>query len=135
MNTQPSELSPAAAGPLPAHERIAIIDILRGFALFGILLVNMALFKAPAISQASATTSTSLLDQIAAQAINIFAEGKFFTLFSFLFGLGFSIQLLRVQERGQPLPVPLPTVCSWLILFSGTAAKGGTGYCCDPNQP
>jgi uncharacterized protein len=102
MSTQPSERSLAAAGPLAAHERIATVDILRGFALFGILLVNMALFKAPAISQASATTSTSLLDQIAAQAINIFAEGKFFTLFSFLFGLGFSIQLLRAQERGEP---------------------------------
>lgn len=102
MKTQTSALSPAAVGPLAAHERIVTVDMLRGFALFGILLVNMALFKAPAISQASATTSTSLLDQIAAQAINIFAEGKFFTLFSFLFGLGFSLQLLRAQQRGQP---------------------------------
>jgi uncharacterized protein len=91
-----------AIAPIAAHERLASIDILRGFALFGILLVNMSLFKAPAIVQAAATSAAHPLDQIAAQAINLFAEGKFFTLFSFLFGFGFATQLLRAQERGAP---------------------------------
>lgn len=90
------------AAPLAAGERLAHVDVVRGFALFGILLVNMALFKAPAIVQASAPAATNLLDQLAAQAINLFAEGKFFTLFSFLFGFGFATQLLRARQHGVP---------------------------------
>jgi uncharacterized protein len=91
------------AGPITTDERIQVVDILRGFALFGILLVNMAIFKAPwTPGMPSATTQVGALDQLAAQAIDLFAEGKFFTLFSFLFGFGFSIQMLRAQQRGLP---------------------------------
>lgn len=88
--------------PIFGHERLAHVDVLRGFALFGILLVNMALFKAPAIVQAAAPAASNPLDQVAAQAINLFAEGKFFTLFSFLFGFGFATQLLRARQQGVP---------------------------------
>src|SRR5262245_1779462 len=46
----PSEPALGAAGPsapVPASERLAILDILRGFALFGILTINIIVFKAP----------------------------------------------------------------------------------------
>lgn len=110
----------AAAAPLAAGARLIQVDILRGFALFGILLVNMALFKAPAIVQAAAPVTASPLDQLAAHAINLFAEGKFFTLFSFLFGFGFATQLLWAQERGQPF-VPRYTRRLLVLLLIGIA--------------
>jgi hypothetical protein len=45
-------------------------DVLRGFALFGILLVNMALFKAPAIVQATAPVATNPLDERAGRMLS-----------------------------------------------------------------
>lgn len=108
------------AVPIAMHERLAHVDVLRGFALFGILLVNMALFKAPAIVQAVAPTAPNPLGQLAAQAINLFAEGKFFTLFSFLFGFGFATQLLRARQRGVPF-VPRYTRRLLVLLLFGVA--------------
>jgi uncharacterized protein len=100
---QPPTAAGSAVGPITSSERIEVVDILRGFALFGILLVNMALFKAPWMpGLPPATTSVSAIDQLAAWAIDLFATGKFFTLFSFLFGFGFAMQMLRAQERGAP---------------------------------
>ena len=58
--------------------RIIEMDIIRGFALFGVLLVNMTMIDATMYSY----ESPSLL-------IHLFAVGKFYTLFSMLFGLGF----------------------------------------------
>ena len=88
-------------GPIAPQERIQVVDILRGFALLGILLVNMAIFRAGwAATQPVTPATTGMLDRLAAHAIDLFAEGKFFTLFSFLFGFGFAIQMIRAQERG-----------------------------------
>jgi uncharacterized protein len=90
-----------AVGPVSTVERIQVIDILRGFALFGILLVNMAFFKSSwGPEQINVNAEQSLLDRGATLLINLLAEGKFFTLFSFLFGLGFAIQMLRAQDKG-----------------------------------
>jgi uncharacterized protein len=103
MSTPPLTMPAASveAGPVPAQERLPVLDILRGFALFGILLVNMGLFKAPvSIETVTATTAAGSLDQFVAYAIDLLAEGKFFTLFSFLFGLGFALQLDRAEQRG-----------------------------------
>jgi len=83
------------AGPITASERILYIDILRGMALFGILAANMRGFDAPA----SVYGNIKVLfhgraDMIAQGFIDIFIQGKFVTLFSFLFGLGFAVQLI-----------------------------------------
>ncbi|HSN67301.1 MAG TPA: DUF418 domain-containing protein, partial [Fusibacter sp.] len=63
---------------LQNNNRIIEMDIIRGFALFGVLLVNMTMIDATMYSY----ESPSLL-------IHLFAVGKFYTLFSMLFGLGF----------------------------------------------
>ncbi len=86
-------------GPVLPQERIALLDILRGFAIFGILFVNMELFSSPAYpTEGSGVVETA--DQLAEWLIRFFGEGKFYTLFSFLFGLGFSIQMARAVSRG-----------------------------------
>lgn len=89
--------------PVQAHERIQILDILRGFALFGILLVNMELFANPLqIAVQPLEPSPYLVDRIAAWLVRLLAETKFYSLFSFLFGLGFALQLVRAEEKRVP---------------------------------
>ena len=86
----------ASINPVIDSKRIEIVDALRGFALFGILLINITTFYAPGAPPGFAM-SGSLLDRLVIYALIMLGESKFFTLFSFLFGLGFSIQSARAQ--------------------------------------
>ena len=75
--------------------RIEVIDVLRGFTLFGIILVHFTeqyFAGAPPETHAQFTMH-GLPDQIVNSLIGIFIQGKFFMIFSFLFGLSFFIQL------------------------------------------
>lgn len=85
--------------PVSSEERLDVLDILRGFAVFGILLVNMPLYSAPA-SYMRANAWPSVPDHIAKGLIVFLAEGKFYSLFSLLFGLGLAVQMLRTEARG-----------------------------------
>jgi uncharacterized protein len=92
---------PQRVGPVSLSERILFIDVLRGMALFGILAANMRAFVAPL----DAYGDIGLLfhgraDVIAQAFIDLFFQGKFISIFSFLFGLGFAIQLSRAETRG-----------------------------------
>lgn len=90
-----------APEPVTAAERLQTLDGLRGFALFGILLVNMALFSWPIYQFALAEPIwTSGVDRFADWTVRVLAEGKFYPLFSFLFGLGVEIQMERAKARG-----------------------------------
>lgn len=93
--------APRVAAPVAAGERIQAVDVLRGFALFGILLVNMPLFAGPVYQVVIATGGTPTnLDEWAALGIRFIAEGKFYSLFSLLFGFGLTIMMTRSQARG-----------------------------------
>ncbi|MBD0271440.1 MAG: DUF418 domain-containing protein [Acetobacteraceae bacterium] len=86
----------AESGPAPAAarpRRSGFADALRGFALIGICVANL-----PWI--ASSPEGRSALDQAARLLVLFFVEGKFFVLFSFLFGFGFQRQLARMREGG-----------------------------------
>lgn len=84
----------------PTQSRIEVIDILRGFALFGILVVNMGDFSSPGQYFSGLRLWTSSVDRWAEWVVKFFFDGRFYPLFSFLFGLGFGIQMLRLEERG-----------------------------------
>ncbi len=90
-----------ALTPVAASERIETLDVLRGVALFGILTVNMVGFSWPPemmlMRQLFWETRT---DAIADGFIRFLAEGKFYPLFAFLFGLGAAIQLERAASCG-----------------------------------
>lgn len=81
-------------GPVAPADRIQVVDILRGYALFGVLLINMRNFDLP--GQEWAET----VDQVALWLTIALADSKFWTLFSFLFGLGFALQMGRAEARG-----------------------------------
>jgi len=80
---------------LKSNERIEIIDVLRGFTLLGIILVHFAeqYYAGPPPQKVGNFTIKFLGDEIITGFIGIFISGKFFMIFSFLFGLSFFIQL------------------------------------------
>ena len=80
--------------PVAGKERLEVLDLLRGFALFGILLVNMSYFKAPG-GPAGIGNDAGPAGWFTIFGLLFLVESKFFTLFSFLFGLGFAVQLSR----------------------------------------
>ena len=101
--------SAPTAGPITASERILYIDILRGMALFGILAANMRGFNAPeSVYGNIKVLFHGRADLIAQGFIDIFIQGKFVTLFSFLFGLGFAVQMSRAEARGAKFMAFLP---------------------------
>lgn len=105
MNVQPINIS----------ERITSVDILRGIALFGILTINIASFTPG--GPPGFTPSPNPLDNWVTTFLLLFVESKFFTLFSFLFGLGFSIQLLRAQQRKDRFVLRFSRRLGMLFLF------------------
>jgi uncharacterized protein len=82
--------------------------MVRGFALFGVLLVNMFNFGATFIIW------TEPLDVAAFSAMRFFFETKSWRLFSMLFGFGFALQFLRAEERGVHI---LPTYIRRLVIL------------------
>lgn len=92
--------------PISERQRLEHIDIIRGFAIFGILLVNMAHFSYPDLylyfigPDNFFMREWGALDKITHQLLNIFVQMKFITMFSFLFGFGMIIMMERVVERG-----------------------------------
>ncbi len=82
--------------------RIIIIDALRGFALGGVALVHMTeqyIASAPTENLMEVTNGT--FDNILSGIISFFIIGKFFALFSILFGLSFFIQMDGAAKRGE----------------------------------
>lgn len=87
--------------PVQTNERIHAIDVLRGFALFGILCVNMQFFTTPmAYVSKPDQFWPEWYNRVATALIESLAAGKFYVLFSFLFGVGLSIQVGRAGTRG-----------------------------------
>lgn len=92
---------PAKPTPITAAERIEVVDILRGFALFGVLAVNMLFFANPFLLYfLDLHPWPGLIDRGAEWFINLFCAGKFYSLFSLLFGFGMAVQMERVEARG-----------------------------------
>lgn len=89
-------------GPVPAEARVPLLDVLRGFALYGVLLANMIPWYSGRIflPQEEVLAHTSKVDKVTLFVESILVSGKFQTLLSLLFGLGFSIQIARAEARG-----------------------------------
>ena len=88
------EETSTTVNPTPARERIPALDVLRGFALFGILLVNIEDFSGPN-GFGLRTIWDNAPDRAAVWLLKCAAEAKFRAVFAFLFGLGFALQLRR----------------------------------------
>lgn len=78
------------------------VDLLRSVALVGICLVNLPYLAIPLDTLIMPPAAPH--DRIAAFASSLLLEGKFFVLFSFLFGWGFGVQLQAAARRGVAAP-------------------------------
>ena len=88
--------------PILPGERAAILDILRGFALLGIFLANSAVFSLYIMQKPDVIKGwpTAPVDEWLTWGHFVFIDGKFYSLFSLLFGIGFSIIFSRNKARG-----------------------------------
>ena len=105
-----------AVEPVPSDERILALDVLRGWAVFGMLVVNLGYFSRLALEPPAGT------DAVAAALIQVLASGKFWTLFSVLFGLGFAMQMDRAAARGARFAPVYARRLLVLLLFGLTHA-------------
>jgi len=89
--------SAADVAPLPVRERIQALDVLRGVAVAGILLANILVFFGliflPPDRAAGLMTGTA--DRVTLFVEKVLVDGKFYSIFSLLFGIGFGVQLAR----------------------------------------
>ncbi|MCP4428036.1 MAG: hypothetical protein GY803_26420, partial [Chloroflexi bacterium] len=103
-----------AAKPVSTRERIHFVDILRGFALLGVFLFNMYGFGGDDFSM---NAWTGWLNRALVLLRDFLIQAKFYSLFSFLFGWGMSIHLLRAEERGGKfLPIYLRRLLLLLLI-------------------
>ncbi len=78
-----------------------VLDVLRGVAVLGILLVNVDSFIGYGLAAAPATPPRGARwDDLAEFLIEFLVQGKFYCLFSFLFGVGFFVFIQRASARG-----------------------------------
>ena len=96
----------ADSAPFDPGERSHLLDGLRGLALFGILIVNMAGFIGFGMNDEAGRAAAigSALDDLAELVMDWLFTGKFYSIFSLLFGIGFAIQLGRLEARGEGVP-------------------------------
>lgn len=85
--------------PTAPRERSQLLDVLRGLAILGMFTVNMTLD----IPGGDVLRDAELgpVDFAGIVLVDLFANGKFITLFSFLFGIGFWLQSERARDRGE----------------------------------
>ena len=88
--------------PVAVHERIATLDVVRGFALLGIFLMNVEFFNRPlADLESGLPLNATGIDYWAGWFVHVFVRGKFWTMFSLLFGMGFAVMLARAEQAGR----------------------------------
>lgn len=88
--------------PVKPSERYIILDALRGFALLGIILANYPEFSLYTFQpeEMAAAMPTAGIDRVVRYLQYVLVDGKFYTLFSLLFGMGFSIIISHAAQKG-----------------------------------
>ncbi len=98
----PHPRSLTSFAPLAENQRIEALDVVRGFALLGIFLMNIEWFNRPfaAFNEGIPRTAAGV-DWLCNFVVNYFVAGKFWTIFSLLFGMGFAVMLVRAERAGR----------------------------------
>lgn len=102
MNTEAAavQASPIPAGPIQLGERIEVLDAIRGFALLGIFIMNVPAFNTSLFQGFGGDPAWPRWWDVGTETIrDVIFSGKFNSMFSMLFAVGFTIQLERLQTR------------------------------------
>ena len=111
--------APSPATPVVETERIRSLDVLRGFALFGVLVMNMQSFADvfAVYLNPFALGPIPALDYACWCVNHVLADAKFITIFSMLFGAGIMLMTSRARARtGRSAGVHYRRM-AWLMLF------------------
>lgn len=116
--------------PVTGRKRHVFLDALRGFALLGICLANYPEFSLYTFQSGEvvAAMPSARMDSVVHYLLYLFVDGKFYTLFSLLFGIGFSIIISHAAESGasglrifyrRMLILMLIACCHLMLVWSG----------------
>lgn len=112
----------APSAPL-LQARIEALDVVRGFALLGIFLMNIEFFNRPTSGIMEGMPLGLVgVDWFTSWFIAYFVQGKFWTIFSLLFGMGFAVMLTRAQDAQRAFLAP------YLRRIVGLAVFGAAHY-------
>ena len=105
--------------PLPKaqKDRVVIVDVVRGFALTGVLIANFTSYVEQQTPEPILNSISTPLDIWLININAIFIEWKFMTLFSILFGYGFGLILESVEKKGINANVFFAKRMFWLFIF------------------
>lgn len=109
LAANPGQGSTQPDAPLAVNQRIVALDVLRGGALLGILMLNIESFSGPAslhdipvgVAKPAFVGWHASLDLIILTIKWLFFEGKMRTLFSMLYGAGIVLLTERLQRQGR----------------------------------
>ncbi len=103
----------------PHNERIVSLDVLRGVAVAGILIMNIQSFSMPPAAYLNPTAYGDLtgVNRCVWIISHLLASGKFISIFSMLFGAGVLIFIRNVQSRGEVAMELHFRRMAWLLLF------------------
>jgi uncharacterized protein len=112
------ELSPSKSAPVDRTERITALDSLRGFALLGILLMNIIAFGmyGGAYDDPSVTGGSTGANLWIWAVLHVVAEGKMRALFSLVFGASVILLTSRLESRGDAADIYYRRTL-WLVAF------------------
>jgi uncharacterized protein len=123
-STTPVERARQRLAPVRAQERLGSVDVLRGFAVLGILVMNIYAFAMPFPAYANPLKGggTSVLDLGTWWITHLLFEMKFMTLFSMLFGAGLALMAERAEARGVRFGGTYYRRLMWLLLIGAVHA-------------
>jgi uncharacterized protein len=107
------------SSPVAPSERIRSLDILRGFAVLGILVMNIQSFSMIQSAYINPTTFGDLtgINRLVWILSHVFADQKFMSIFSILFGAGVLLFTARAEEKGFRSGKLHYRRSLWLMLF------------------
>lgn len=94
------------------YKRVVALDVLRGIAILGTLLTNIALFAQIGTEEPVASTANKVIKG----ALYLVSDGKFIGLLTIMFGIGLEIQRQSAIRKGRPWPGTYPLRAGLLIL-------------------
>ena len=115
-----SAVSERAPAPL---ERLGVLDVLRGMALLGMYVVHFHNYSATR----PGADENAPFEKALGTVVSLFFDGRFYTMFGMLFGVGFAIQLARADARGEAFVARYLRRLFLLAVF-GFVAEGIFGY-------
>ncbi len=86
--------------PIESSNRIASLDVMRGFSLLGIFIVNMIAFHSPMYYYDPYTWWGDSINRPVYWWIDVFVQASFYPIFTMMFGYGLAIQFRRSIEKG-----------------------------------